>query len=224
VKVRAYHVTFERVLEATIYAPEDATDDEVEAAAVAEIDNLDNWNMPDWEVAATSCGVATIPDDEARLTAPNRYGHRQAVAGAFSLVDSVLNDTRDGFAHPTDSDARWWVLGKDEKRAMVTIDGRPWLVSGAAMVREDVADMVADEWVGEIDEAAVLAVYANASTVLTPGNGWFDEKYRAVLSAGMVYGAGLQGHRVVRDGETIAIVMPMRDPAPVVLVDGKVQS
>lgn len=220
-KVRAYTVTFTREIEITVFAPEDATDDEIEA--LAEDEDVSAYDLPEWDISVNGGGLRTIPDDECRLTLPNKYGHRGPVEGAFRKVDAIVNDARDGFGNPADSDARWWCLSKDPvEPTFFADDGHKWAVSIAIVVREDFAGLVADDWVGEVEAETLGGVFRSASTTAF-GLSCFDEKYRALLSAGTVYGCGLEPHRVVRDGETIAIVMPMRGGTGLVKVaDGKV--
>lgn len=220
-KVRAFTVTFTREIEITVYAPEDATSDEIEQMAAAE--DVSAYDMPEWEVGVSGGRLRTVPDTECHLTAANKYGHRSPVDGAFRKVDAVVNDARDGFGNPADIDARWWCLSKDPTEPTFwPHDGHMWAASMAAVVREDVAALLVDDWVGEVEPATLEGVFRAAPTTGF-GRSSFDEKYRAVLASGVVYGSGLDPHRVVRDGETIAIVMPMRDGRGTVLVvDGRV--
>jgi hypothetical protein len=218
VKVRAFTVTFTREIEITVYAPADATTDEIEAIAATE--DVNAYDVPEWEIDVGGGRLHTVPDAECALTVTNKYGHRGPVDGAFRKVDAVVNDARDGFGNPADTDAQWWCLSRDPIQPTFWLhEGHAWAASIAAVVREDVAALVADDWVGELDTATLEGVFQAARTEGF-GSSCFDEKYRALLASGVVYGSGFDPHRVVRDGETIAIVMPMRDGAGTVFVAG----
>lgn len=107
IKMRAYLVTFERVLDVRVYCPEGTPTKEIEEIAcdVARSGDLDrHWDLPEWE-AIVSRDLQDVRI-EVNVKAPNKYGYRGLDSELLGSDDALaLSDDRKEFVDPTD--AKW---------------------------------------------------------------------------------------------------------------------
>lgn len=110
-KMKKTTVSFERRIQVTVFAPEDADHDEIcKIAENLAYDGLQGWEPREWEAYVDRISTITIPDDELKVGPPNRYGYRKCLSEAIS-GGLVVSDDRSDIVDP--SDATWWIA-KDE--------------------------------------------------------------------------------------------------------------
>lgn len=112
-KVKRVHISFVRAFDVSVFVPEDATDEQIQAATNKAIGSLEHaWDLSDseWKATVLSQRLEEIPDAE--CAAEDDSGICVPVEGLFRGVEAVLSDERDDLVSV--GDATWWIVGKEE--------------------------------------------------------------------------------------------------------------
>lgn len=114
-KMKRVTVTWEKVVDAVVYVPEDMDDETIEdlARETAESIDRDGWEA-DWDTNISSIEAVDVPDEECRLEAvPGSPWRRPPVGSRFrSPVAMVTDDMGEEFVQP--EDAKWWLVQTTE--------------------------------------------------------------------------------------------------------------
>ena len=112
-KLKKFHITFERRLEVTIIAPEDTSREKIQEIAddLAKDDyELNSWNPDDWEAFVGRPLEMDLSDDQRRYsTRPGRYTgtvERLPDDSPLQAVEMALSDDGDELVNILD--ATWY--------------------------------------------------------------------------------------------------------------------
>jgi hypothetical protein len=117
--MRRVSVTWEKVVEVTLYVPSDMDDKSIRGIAQATADDIDRYGWEaDWDTVLGRVEDVDVPDEECRVTTKqNRYGGTYEVAVEGSRLRRadvmVMGDDRDEVVNPPD--ATWWLVPAQEE-------------------------------------------------------------------------------------------------------------
>jgi hypothetical protein len=114
VKFQLVEVTYTREMTLRVLCPVDMTGAALERLAAEEAENLDDWDLPDWDTQVGQPLAVVIPAEECRVERNDR-GRMQPVPALLLRDDVVVvDDDRKTFGHPLD--ATWWHATEEQAR------------------------------------------------------------------------------------------------------------